>query len=301
MAAENPTYYYSIDYQELEKLIVNAEIDQTAESIRNVLFEDSTELSVEEIKRTKLCGLSQNRSEIKTTKKITTKQSQNDLLTIRDVDNIAAAALPKTALEGEKQPEDSNLSNSQLSAASEQINDNLSFSAQNDHQDKSVGKVDHIVNSTTRLDKLAEHQRPSRSKWKESIQDLDKAGIPSNKTLINLLKLYPKEKVDSAIALFKTRKREQYIPNPAGYFTSALKGDWASKSLMNDGDSEIDTQAVFRHWYDLARELGYCSGQEMREGEQWVCVSGAWESWSSAVDRGYSLDYLKKVVRRNKG
>ena len=28
-----------------------------------------------------------------------------------------------------------------------------------------------------------------------------------------------------------------------------------------------NTVAVFRHWYDLARELGYCSRQEIRERE----------------------------------
>ena len=83
---------------------------------------------------------------------------------------------------------------------------------------------------------------------------------------------------------------------------SVLKGDWASKTLVDtDADDEVDTASVFRHWYDLARELGYCSGQEVRGGEQWVCLSGAWEKWNSAVERGYSLDYLKKILKRNKG
>jgi len=53
--------------------------------------------------------------------------------------------------------------------------------------------------------------------------------------------------------------------------------------------------------YDLARELGYCSTQEIREGEQWICLSGAWERWESAVKRGYSLDYLKKIMKKSKG
>jgi len=43
--------------------------------------------------------------------------------------------------------------------------------------------------------------------------------------------------------------------------------------------------------------LGYCSGQEIREGEQWVCISGSWEKWGDAVNRGYSLDYLKKIIK----
>jgi hypothetical protein len=98
---------------------------------------------------------------------------------------------------------------------------------------------------------------------------------------------------------------------------SALKGDWGarkpeciravrrrpkgSKSLIENGEAELDKAAVFRHWYDLARELGYCSGQEIREGSQWICLSGAWEKWSEAVKRGYSLEYLKKIMKRNQG
>ena len=132
---------------------------------------------------------------------------------------------------------------------------------------------------------------------------LDSTGIPINKTVTNLLKLYPKEKVESAIALLKVRKREKHIPNPSGYFVSALKGDWAGQNLVSvmkvQGDRQTDKAAVFRHWYDLAKELGYCSGQQVREGEQWVNLSGSWELWESAVERGYSLSYLKKVVKRN--
>lgn len=121
-------------------------------------------------------------------------------------------------------------------------------------------------------------------------------------TIKDLLKLYPKNEVESAIALLRARKREQHIPNIGGYFVAALKGDWASKkvvvkSLKSLG--EIDQEAVFRHWYDLARELGYCSGTEVRDEEQWVCLSGAWESWEEALSRGYSLEYLKKIMKRN--
>ncbi len=112
--------------------------------------------------------------------------------------------------------------------------------------------------------------------------------------------MYPKEKVEAAIALVRARKREQQIPNPSGYFVSALKGDWGSKNVVSpQSDGEVDQAAVFRHWYDLARELGYCSGQEVRDGEQWVCLSGSWEKWQAAVNRGYSLDYLKKIMKRS--
>ncbi len=97
------------------------------------------------------------------------------------------------------------------------------------------------------------------------------------------------------------QERENDISNVAGYFVTVLKGDWASKQVVESEEKEIDQGAVSRHWYDLARELGYCSGQEVREGEQWVNLSGAWEKWADAVKRGYSLEYLKKIMKRNRG
>ncbi len=277
---KNQTYYYSINYEELQELIASAEVGKTVTSTENVRFEDFTELSIEEIKKTKYCGLSQNKSENINHRKILTKQS--DHLTIEDSNNTAAA-FPKITLRREKKPEGNNSSNSQLSAVPEKTNNNLSSLSQGDQEDKSSAQIEQIVNLH----------------WKKSIADLDAAGIPVNKTLRDLLKLYSKEKVDSAIALLKARKREQYIPNSAGYFVAALKGDWGN-SLIGDKDEEVDTISIFRHWYDLANELGYCSGQEVRDGEQWVNLGG-WEKWSAAIERGYSLDYLKKILKRNKG
>lgn len=110
---------------------------------------------------------------------------------------------------------------------------------------------------------------------------------------------YESKEVESAIALVKVRKRDRYIPNPAGYFVQALTENWAGTS--NAIALNTDQKAVFGYWYDLARELGYCSGREMLEDEQWVCLSGAWERWQDAVERGYSLDYLKKALKRQKG
>jgi hypothetical protein len=40
--------------------------------------------------------------------------------------------------------------------------------------------------------------------------------------------------------------------------------------------------------------LGYCTGQEIREGEQWICLSGAWESWEKAIALGIFSGILEK-------
>ena len=159
-------------------------------------------------------------------------------------------------------------------------------------------------------------ERTINNKWQKQIEDLDNAGIPANKTLIELLKTYKSEEIADAIALFEIRKQSHYIPNPCGYFTEALKQKWArkcaevssahflawcGKNALTGDLSNVDKKNIFRHWYDLAKELGYCSGQEVRNEEQWICLSGSWEKWSNAVERGYSLDYLKKTIQRSRG
>lgn len=241
--------------------------------------------------------ISLNEAKITNQKKLTNKRSQSDHLTTES--NLIAAVSVKNALEEEKRQKQSNTYSIELSAESEQNKQQSKQIETRIRKERNSQEVDHIVNS----------------KWKELIPELDGAGIPINKTVKSLLKLYAPLEVRRAIALLKVRKRERHIPNPSGYFVSALKGDWGaqkgSKNLVegdplgyaerNREDQEIDTAAVFRHWYDLACELGYCRGQEIREGEQWINLSGSWERWADAVARGYSLGYLKKIMRRNQG
>jgi hypothetical protein len=224
--------------------------------------------------------------------------------TTRDLATEQSAAAPrKTALRKEEiqkrvKPlqESSTAPISQNKVKSEQVESTKSG-------DKITGKVDYIVNAECAVRQAPEFNsgEPDRKDWSKQLEELDSAGVPTNKTVVNLLKMYSPEQVRGAIALVKSRKRDQHIPNPSGYFVAALKQDWASKQIVENPQSEgeIDTAAVFRHWYDLARELGYCSSQEVREGEQWVCISGAWEKWADAVGRGYSLEYLKKIMKRN--
>jgi hypothetical protein len=287
----NQTYYYSVNYKELQKLI------EKVETVENIRFVESTKLSIEENKETKVCELSRNSTKITNHRKPTTKQ-RGDLLTTES--NVIAAAKVKNVLKEEEKQKQRIHHSEELTAESGQNKAQssrrllgMNLHTQNapmqikleNEEERNVARVDCIINKD----------------WKELIPELDGAGIPINKTVKSLLKLYPKEKVEEAIALLRARKREKHIPNVAGYFVSALKGEWGSKSLVENGETEVDTAAVFRHWYDLARELGYCSGQEIREGSQWICLSGAWEKWEEAVKRGYSLEYLKKIMKRNQG
>ena len=224
------------------------------------------------------------------TKNKTTKQNLSDRE--KETSSPVAAASPKSALEEEKSQSSRNHHSAKLTASNSQKRGKSEIKQTNPNEDTESPEVDFLVNK----------------EWRSLLPLLDSIGVPINRTLKDLLKLYPSEKVESAIAIVNARKREQHIPNPSGYFVSALKGDWGSKSLVeSEGDKpdgmaslrEVDKGAVFRHWYDLARELGYCSGQEVRDGEQWVCLSGSWEKWEAAVNRGYSLEYLKKIIKRN--
>ena len=128
-------------------------------------------------------------------------------------------------------------------------------------EEKNSPDVDYIVNS----------------EWGSHLKQLDSAGVPINPTVVRMVKKYKEEEVEGAIALFKTRKREQHIPTPAGYFVQALKEGWAKGSTLGNEENldSSDRGSVFRYWYDLARELGYCSATEVRDGQQWVCLSGS--------------------------
>ena len=62
---KNQTYYYSVNYDELQKRIERVE---NAETIENVRIENSTKLSSEEFQDTKCCELSQNNTDLTSTK-----------------------------------------------------------------------------------------------------------------------------------------------------------------------------------------------------------------------------------------
>lgn len=274
---KNQTYYYSIDYEELQKLI------KKAESTGNVRFENSTKLSSEESKDTKVCELSQINTDITNNRKSTTKQ-ESDRLSNKS-EPLAAAEL-KSALEGKERHQSNNPYSADVTASTGQKKVKSEATQSNPTEEKSSTEVDYIINKN----------------YKSLIPLLDGVGVAVNKTIRDLLKMYPAEKVEGAIALLKARKREQHVSNLSGYFVAALKGDWTSQSLAVEetGDretEEVDKGAVFRHWYDLAKQLGVCSGQKVEDGEQFVCLSGTWEKWDDAVKRGYSLAYLKTKIK----
>ena len=171
--------------------------------------------------------------------------------------------------------------------------------------DKNHGDVDDKVNKKAKKPNRPKFEvKINNQSWRSHLEELDQLGVAGNKTIVNGLKTFSTEKVEAVIALYRVRKRETgYIENPCGYFMQALKEDWAAskaKQVVNNDDpqSAEDQAALFRYWFDLAKELGYCSKSEEREGERWVCISGIWEKFTDAWGRGYNLEYLRKVKKR---
>ena len=71
---KNQTYYYSVNYDKLQKLISEIE---NAETIENVRFENDTKLSVEDFSDTKCCELSQNKTKNTSTKNSSKEKNPN--------------------------------------------------------------------------------------------------------------------------------------------------------------------------------------------------------------------------------
>ena len=227
----NQTNYYSLDRDRLVEFLG----EETAKSTEMVEMcatthqdENSQTLDLRNSK------VSLYESKI-TTKEKTTEHSSDRF---SNKSNLIAAAKQNKGVEKENNPEQGLGYSFQLKASNGQKKAKSEAIKQNVGKNTNVVHVDFIVNT----------------KWEKLIPLLDSTGIPINKTVISLLKLYPKEKVESAIALIRTRKREQHIPNVSGYFVSALKGDWGSKTLVDRGETgdrqsaEIDKATVFRHW-----------------------------------------------------
>ena len=159
-------------------------------------------------------------------------------------------------------------------------------------------------NKTTVKEKIPEVDvtKINNKDWRSHLEELDQLGVQANKTIRDALKTFSKERVEKAIALFRQRKRETgYIANPNGYFMQILKENWAKKNANQLLDDSLNTEneaILFNYWYELAKELGYCTAHKEENGDRMVLLSGSWEKFIDAWKRGYNLEYLKKVKKR---
>ena len=169
---------------------------------------------------------------------------------------------------------------------------------------KNNGKVDVKVNKEkSRTESPKVDVKINNKEWRSHLEEVDQLGIRGNKTIVNALKTFSTERVKAAIALYRQRKRENgYIENPCGYFMQALQEDWAgkkAKEVLDNSQAPEDEAALFRYWFDLAKEFGYCHLYEIKDGERWVCLTGTWQRFVDAWERGFTLEYLRKMKKRN--
>ncbi len=262
----NQTNYYTLDYDRLHKF----------------LGTESTEVkNPETIENSDLCN-NTARSEGNLTLEVRTghkSYKESKKTSVRETAEQTVAAPPeKEEFNALGEPE-AKLSQPEVTGLVQDLKNESVVGNKSTGQDKSSAKCSIKV-----VDK----------EWKSHLDQLDSLGVGINPTVVKVVKVNQKEDVERAIALLKARKRDGHISNPSGFFVQALKQNWGQEVSNTE-----DSQATFRYWYGMARELGYCQGAEIRDNEQWVLLSGNWEKWESAVNRGYSVDYLRKVLGRN--
>ena len=265
----NQTNYYSLDYDRLHEFLGTE--SSSTEEVKNA---ETTEII--DLCNNTAQGVRNQHIEMRTVHKsiYDTNSTSVEITTKQTV----AASPEKEELNAPCEPE-AKLSQSEVTGLTEGIKANSGVGNKSAGQEVSSAKCSiKVVNK----------------EWKSHLDQLDSWGVGINPTVVKVVKVNQKEDVERAIALLKARKRDGHISNPSGFFVQALKQNWGQEVTSNE-----DSQATFRYWYQLARELGYCQGEEVREGEQWVLLSGNWEKWENAVNRGYSVEYLRKVLGRN--
>jgi sRNA-binding carbon storage regulator CsrA len=115
-----------------------------------------------------------------TTREVTAEQVESDLC--HQQSKQSAAAPREIALEKKEIQKRIKSPSDKLSASAGQKNLKSGQAQSNTGDDKTTSKVDYIVNKN----------------WSDLIPNLDDAGIPTNKTVINLLKMYSPEQVRGA-------------------------------------------------------------------------------------------------------
>jgi hypothetical protein len=93
---------------------------------------------------------------------------------------------------------------------------------------------------------------------------------------------YTLAKVQAAIALYQERQQKKPIPNPQGFLTDCLRGQWWLESRNNATETELYPQELVR-WYKDATEAGIVDGRPLQHCPGTSC-------------RGSSIEHLQVVI-----
>ena len=93
---------------------------------------------------------------------------------------------------------------------------------------------------------------------------------------------YTLAKVQAAIALYQERQQKKPIPNPQGFLTDCLRGQWWLESRNNTTETELYPQELVR-WYKDATEAGIVDGRPLQHCPGTSC-------------RGSGVEHLQVVI-----
>lgn len=324
----NQTNYYTIDYERLNEFMGgNYFTSKYARKAADKSSKKSTAKTAQTTENSEMCDptdrdvrnydlemIKSHTSYIDTKntniKKETAKQLRRDRQKIKLEDGVAASStnsFRKCDLNQEKGSNHSSVPKPKPNGQKFHLNNNPVDNRKTVEEETKAPKVEEKINKTH---KRKVEVKIVNQKWQEHLKQLDCLGVEDNATIKSVVKSYTTEQVEIAIAVYKQRKRDAgYIENANGYFVQILKEGWGNKKQASEEEATVESQendtAKFRYWYELAKELGYCTGVEERtnaetqEAERYVCLTGTWERYVDAVNRGYTLEYLRKVKKRN--
>ena len=301
---KNRTLYYSLVYEKLQKLAETTKLLSFHASEKTNFSSVVKQISHQRENNTEITSVENNQKKTAIQVAATEIEKLVQEKSLPKAQVNAAAVSPLEGADGkEKGLKRLELPKIELNPVNSENNSQSKAKQTNPVKDQKAPQVDEKINkeTSTKVPK-PKVEKIRNAEWRSHKEQLEKLGVPMNKTVISLVKLYKTEQVSKALAVLRNRKKESNVVNAAGYFVQALKQGWSVTNVatvsQDDSEDTVDTQAVFRHWYDLAREIGYCSGQVVQDGEQMVNMNGSWETWEAAMERGYTLEYLKKVRRR---
>lgn len=93
---------------------------------------------------------------------------------------------------------------------------------------------------------------------------------------------YTLAKVQAALALYHLRQQKKPIPNPQGFLTDCLRGQWWLESRNNTTETAQYPQELVS-WYSLATEAGIVDGRPLQHCPSTSC-------------RGSGVDHLQVVI-----
>ena len=146
----------------------------------------------------------------------------------------------------------------------------------------------------TPLDKKRARRSNISDEIKQQLTDLE---VPLNSTLTKTIKSASEEIVLNAIEAFKEAIVTDNIEKPGAWLKAAIEDGWR-KNEPHSCETTTGTTNEFAEWFELALAQGVVrTRQETEEGIMVQDATGQSMPWQSFVERGWTLEYLKKRAK----